>query len=89
MPTAPKSVIAHWHHLVEDFQTSATDFYAAVRAAVERREAPDILFSEVEWNEKGILSSRRTYLRVKRGRVSFDICSAPLRSRLLLLLVDG
>jgi hypothetical protein len=63
--------------LFEEFQTSALDFYTAVEEAVKRREAPDLEFSHVEWNEKGVLSAKRTYLRVKRGRLNFDICAAP------------
>lgn len=77
MPTAPRSVLSHWHTLFEDFQTSALGFYDAVEEAVKAREAPDIRFERVEWTEKGLLTPKRTYLRVKRGRLSFDICAAP------------
>lgn len=75
-PKAPY-VIAHWSLLVEDFNTSAMDFYGAVEAAVRRRETPDVEFSLVTWKEGGIASAERQYLRVQRGRLAFDICAAP------------
>jgi uncharacterized YccA/Bax inhibitor family protein len=31
----------------------------------------------VDWKEGGLLSARREYLRVKRGKLSFDVCAAP------------
>ena len=77
MPRAPRRVLSNWQMLFEEFQTSALDFYTAVEEAVKRREAPDLEFSHVDWKEKGILSAKRTYLRVKRGRLNFDICAAP------------
>lgn len=77
MPRKPKSVLSHWHHLEEEFQTSAIAFYEAVEAAVKAREAPDLEFSRVLWKEGGVLSASREYLRVKRGRVAFDVCAAP------------
>lgn len=77
MPTAPRRVLSNWHALFEDFQTSALDFYTLVEEAVKARDAPDITFERVEWSEGGVLTAKRTYLRVKRGRLSFDICAAP------------
>lgn len=77
MPRKPKSVLSHWHHLEEDFSTSAMAFYEVVEAAVKTREAPDLEFSRVTWKEAGLLSASREYLRVKRGRVAFDLCAAP------------
>jgi hypothetical protein len=77
MPRKPKSVLSHWHHLEENFSTSAIAFYEAVEAAVKAREAPDLEFSRVTWKEGGVLSASREYLRVKRGRIAFDCCAAP------------
>ncbi len=70
-------VIAHWSHPIEDFRVSPLAFYAAVNAGLERRQIPDIVVSRVEWREAGALSARRTYLRVTRGDVAFDVCAAP------------
>lgn len=53
------------------------EFYAAVEQALQPRQIPDLLTSRVDWKEGGLLSARREYLRVKRGKLAFDICAAP------------
>src|ERR1700753_1489789 len=70
-------VLGHQNVLVEGFSTSPLDFYAAVEAALYRRQIPDIKFTRVTWRESGILSAERIYLRVTRGVLNFDICAAP------------
>src|SRR5213593_4636311 len=70
-------VVSHWHKPFEDFGTSSLEFYTAVEAAIRRREIPDTSTSRVDWREGGLASARREYLRVSRGRLSFDICAAP------------
>ena len=72
-----RAVISHWHYLVEGFQTSALDFYAAVEEGVKVREVPDTFKSRVEFKEGGLASARRQYLRIERRNVAFDICAAP------------
>ena len=71
------NIISHWHHPIENFQTSPLDFYALVEQALRPRQIPDISTSRVDWKEGGLLSARREYLRVKRGKLAFDICAAP------------
>jgi hypothetical protein len=70
-------IIAHWHLLIDDFNTSALDFYTSVEAALAARKVPDITISRVDWKEGGAFSAKREYLRVARGRLTFDICAAP------------
>lgn len=70
-------VISHWHLLVDDFNTSALEFYTAIEAAVAARKVPDISIRRVDWKEGGILSAKREYLRIGRRRMAFDICAAP------------
>jgi hypothetical protein len=70
-------VISHWHHPIENFQTSTMEFYAAVEQALAPKQIPDYSTSRVDWREGGMLSARREYLRVKRGKFAFDICAAP------------
>ena len=78
MPRNPDgAVLSHRHILCEDFSTSTQDFYRAVENAITRRNLPEIEISRVLFNEGGIVSARREYLRVQRKRVVFDICSAP------------
>ncbi len=71
------NVISHWHHPVENFQTSTMEFYAAVEEALQPHKIPDLSTSRVDWKEGGVISARREYLRVKRGRLAFDLCAAP------------
>lgn len=74
---AGSNVISHWYKLYENFQTSSLEFYAAVEAALKPREIPDTSTYRVDWKEGGLVSARREYLRVVRGRLRFDICAAP------------
>jgi hypothetical protein len=77
MPRTPKNVIGSWHLLVENYSTSAQDFYAAIEEAFARRKLPKAKQSRVTYKESGIGSAKREYLRIRRGGVVFDICAAP------------
>jgi hypothetical protein len=71
------TVLGQWHLLVDDFSTSGLDFYTSIEQAVAARQVPGIETSRVEWQEGGVLSAKREYLRITRGRLTFDICAAP------------
>lgn len=71
------NVVAHWHKLIENFQTSSKDFYASVELALDYRHVPGLKVSRVNWSEGGVLSPDREYLRVEGDRHSFDMCAAP------------
>lgn len=77
LPNSGKVVLSRWHSLFEDFSTSTQDFYGKVEAAIQRRNIPDIQVSRVLYTEGGIATAKREYLRIRRKRVAFDICSAP------------
>ena len=79
-PVPTSAVLSHWHRLIENLETSSLEFYAAVETAIGRREVPQANPSRVDWREGGMLSARRGYLRVSRGRHRFDICAAPFGS---------
>jgi hypothetical protein len=49
----------------------------AVEEAIRQRNLPDIEMSRVLSKEGGIASANREYLRIRRKRIAFDICSAP------------
>jgi|SRR6516162_8977845 len=49
------NVISHWHHPLENFQTSAMEFYAAVEQALAPRLIPDCSTSRIDWYEGGVL----------------------------------
>src|ERR1017187_1620599 len=71
------NVISHWHHPIENFQTSTMEFYAAVEQALQPRQIPDYSVSRIDWREGGVLTARREYLRIRRGKLAFDLCAAP------------
>ena len=71
------NVISHWHHPIENFQTSTMEFYVAVEQALKPRQIPDYSVSRIDWREGGVLTARREYLRIKRGKLAFDLCAAP------------
>lgn len=71
------NVVSHWHHPIENFQTSTLDFYTAVEAALKPRQIPDYEVSRIDWREGGVLTARREYLRIRRGKLAFDLCAAP------------
>ena len=75
--TNSSAILSHWHHLAGDFNTSALEFYARVENAVKARELPDCEFSRMEFKEGGVASARREYLRIRRRKISFDLCAAP------------
>lgn len=75
MPSA-SDVISHWHHSVEDLSSSSLDFYVALESALKGKEAP-VRTERIELGEGGILSAKRTYLRVSYERFVFDIGAAP------------
>jgi hypothetical protein len=72
----PGDIISHWHHFVEDFNTSTIEFYLKVEEVLRSKEAP-VKPDRIDWSEGGILSAKRQYLRATYGRYSFNICAAP------------
>jgi len=71
------TVFSHWHHPIDNFNTSTMEFYAAVEEALKPKQIPDYSVSRIDWREGGVLTARREYLRIKRGKLAFDICAAP------------
>lgn len=77
MPQETNEVIAHWYTLIENFHASSQQFYERVALAVQTRQIPDARLSRFHWNEGGILSAKREYLRITRQDFFFDLCAAP------------
>lgn len=75
--TSPELVISHWYNLMENFQASPKEFYASIEAAIQRRGIPDAKTSRVDWQEGGMFSAKREYLRIRRKSHIFDVCGAP------------
>lgn len=74
---ADGGVLSHWYELFPNFSTSTQDFYAAVEEAIRQRKIPDVEISRELFHEGSTWTAKREYLRVKRGRIICDICSAP------------
>jgi hypothetical protein len=70
-------VLSHWYTLVPGFNTSSQEFYGGVEEELKARQVPGLAMSRVDFSEGGILSDKRTYLRMTRERLVFDVCAAP------------
>ena len=74
----PSNVILHHSYTpVDKFQFSTQEFYAEVEKELIARQVPDLTISRVDFHEAGFFSEKRTYLRLTRERLAFDICAAP------------
>jgi len=72
-----EEVLSHWYVPVDHFDYSTIKFYEQIEAELESRKVPGLDIDRVEFSEGGLLSDKRTYLRLKRERLVFDICAAP------------
>lgn len=70
-------LISHWYTLIDGMQASSQEFYRLVNAVIEQRSVPEKTSTLVTWQESGLLSAQRLYLRIQRGRLAFDVCAAP------------
>lgn len=71
-------VISHWNTLIEDFNTSPQQFYAAVARAIQKRQIPNARIEIIFLNESHLLSARREYLKIScKKDFYFTICGAP------------
>lgn len=70
-------VLEHWYVLVPDYNASSQEFYAEVEKELHTRQVPGLEMTRVDFSEGGLLSDKRTYLRMLRERLVFDICAAP------------
>lgn len=75
--TLKAKAISKWNHLFPNLQQSALEYYAAVEEAIARHNIPGLETTRVTWKEAGLLSARREYLRLTRGRYVYDLCAAP------------
>jgi hypothetical protein len=67
----------HWYVLFDNFETPTSEFYEAIENDLKTRELTGLEISRIEYAEGGMLSARREYLRMRRERLVFDVCSAP------------
>lgn len=69
-------VLSHWSTLTPEFQTSSLEFYGKVEAGIIEKKLPSVVVERVTYRERGLGSAQREYLRIRLGRLVFDICSA-------------
>lgn len=74
---APANIISHWYNLIASFNYSTQEYYKQIEEAVSQVQIEGLKVSRVEWNEGGMFSAKREYLRIQRDRLVFDICGAP------------
>ena len=72
----PGEVISHWHHSVENFNTSTLEFFTEIERTLSEKVAP-VKTERVTFRESGVLSDKREYLRVSYARYSFDVGASP------------
>ncbi|MEI9966926.1 MAG: hypothetical protein WDN67_04880 [Candidatus Moraniibacteriota bacterium] len=66
-----------WCQLIENFNASPKDVYAAVEKSVAARNIPGLETTHEFWHEGGAISAQREYLCFARERLVFEICAAP------------
>jgi hypothetical protein len=72
-----KQVVRHWSHLIDDFEYSPKEFYSALEQELKARDIPKASGEDLWVTQGGLLTGKRRYLRVKRGKHRMDICAAP------------
>lgn len=77
MRQVPDHVLSHWFQPLDNFATSASDFYVRVEAGIRERQIPEARMSRVRHLEAGIGSPEREYLRVEGRGYVMDVCAAP------------
>lgn len=70
-------VLHHWIASAENFNYSPKTFYEELEKILTERKIPDLTMERIEYAEGGLLSAKRTYLRLQRERLVFDVCAAP------------
>jgi hypothetical protein len=70
-------VFSHSYFLIAELETSSDEFYSSIEAELKARYVPGLTMTRVEFAEGGLLSDKRTYLRMIRERLVFDVCAAP------------
>lgn len=73
----PEEIRAPTYALIDNFKTSSDEFYKTIETELEARNMPGLELTRLDYREGGMLSARRDYLRMRRERLTFDLCSAP------------
>lgn len=71
------TIHSNWMTTFEGLKFSSKDFYGMVEKRVKAHAVPAVKVSRINYNEGGLLSSKREYLRVEYRHLAFEICAAP------------
>tara|TARA_R110002049_G_scaffold150535_3_gene313649 strand:+ start:324 stop:1031 length:708 start_codon:yes stop_codon:yes gene_type:complete len=74
----PEEIRPPTYALIDGFQTSSDQFYQSIESELESRQVPGLELQRLDYHEGGVLSAKREYLRMRRERLTFDLCSAPI-----------
>jgi hypothetical protein len=66
-------ILARWQARLDGADCTPLEFFDLVQASVAEKDLPGISFSYVNRREKGWLSARRIYLRIRYRRLFFDV----------------
>lgn len=72
-----KVVHSHWHHLFDTRPFEPMEFYDTLKKLIDANGIQGLSFSNITHSESGLLSAKRTYLRVTYRGYIMDICAAP------------
>lgn len=76
--------ISRWTGQILPTSASPLEFYEKIRTLLRETNFPGIECANVTHRERGWLSAKRTYLRVRYNMLFFDICAFPLGDRLIV-----
>lgn len=71
-------VIEHWYSLISSENFSSKEIYDLIEKEIVAQKVPGLAISHIDLAEGGLLSDKREYLRMKRERLIFDVCAAPV-----------
>jgi hypothetical protein len=70
-------ILDSWIAFADSFSYPPQEFYAAIEKEMADRKIPGLDISREEFGEGGVLSDKRTYLRLFRERLALYTCAAP------------
>jgi hypothetical protein len=73
-------LLGHWVAFHDNFSFPPQGFYEAIEKELQARKIPGLEISREGFAEGGMLSDKRTYLRLFRERLALDTCAAPFGS---------
>jgi hypothetical protein len=71
-------ILEHWYTLIPGHHFSTTEVYDGIEREIAAQKLPALKMSRVDMAEGGVLSDNRVYLRMKREKLIFDVCAAPV-----------